>query len=550
MTAAPGGGFLAVVSDARQVLVTLQSSDGQTWSQISDQVGNACIPTVVCGVTPMGLAARGQTLVMIGRDESMDVGGIWTSPDGKAWKRVRTLPDLNRGELSGLVATPSGFAAVVDSPFGSPPDVGVVIGSADGSSWSLSWLHAQAAPNAGPSLEAVAATDAGYVALGSVAMEPTVWRSRDGKSWTAKPLPGANYAGFGGSFVVRGREIWAFKPEGILPPSTGNAHRWVSTDGGISWTDGGPGPAFNLLNAAISLPAGFVAAGRPDTPTAGGPIWTSPDGTTWTPAVTGGAASRTNDVAASIAQADGHVVVAGSTDIDKATATGDDARASSRLVFWVVDATAPPALAPLPTPKPRPTATPSSSSGTADASQWPMPHQAPDVEALLPTTIGGSSYAVGSLLMPIERDLAGGDMCFLFCPGEVGGWARKLGISAGLASVAYATPERVTGGSAAVVIALRLPAAAGTGPIADAKLVDAWVVTHTKSSYGGLQGTSLTLGGKRVRLVVMSLLSSDLNRYAYAHNGTLYLVGIYTGNAPMDPAKPGPLADEVFAALP
>jgi hypothetical protein len=61
----------------------------------------------------------------------------------------------------------------------------------------------------------------------------------------------------------------------------------------------------------------------------------------------------------------------------------------------------------------------------------------------------------------------------------------------------------------------------------------------------------LTLGGKHVRLVVLSLLSSDLDRYIYAHAGTLYLVGIYSkSDGPPNIMEPGPLADEVFAALP
>jgi hypothetical protein len=550
--AAPGGGFLAVVSDARRVLIALQSPDGQTWSQISDPVGTTCVPTAVCGVTPTGLAAGGQTLVMIGRDESMAVAGIWTSPDGKAWTRIRTVPDLHRGDLSGLVATPVGFAAVVNSPFGSPPDVGVVIGSADGRSWTVSWLHTQGTAAAGSMLDAVAATDAGYAALGTTAMGLTVWRSRDGQTWTAKALPGGKDIGFGGSLVVQDREIWAFKAEDIWQSDTANAHRWVSTDGGVSWADGGQGPRFNLLTATISLPTGLVAVGSPATSgqAGGGPIWTSPDGTAWTAGSMGGAESRTNDVAESIAESNGRVVVGGWTDIDKSTATGDEAQAQGRLVFWVGDALTPPALAPLPSPQPpEPTATPSSSPGTAEASQWPMPHQDPGVEALLPTTVGGKPYAVGSLLMPIEQDQPGGDMCIYFCPGEIGGWARKLGIASGLVSFGVAAPKGATGDQATAIFALQPPAPSGGAPILDVKLEDAWVATHATDGVGGRQDLTLTLGGKRVRLVMIPA-GSYLNRYIYAHGGTLYVVVIQIPGGLEDPRHPGPFADAVFAALP
>jgi hypothetical protein len=48
----------------------------------------------------------------------------------------------------------------------------------------------------------------------------------------------------------------------------------------------------------------------------------------------------------------------------------------------------------------------------------------------------------------------------------------------------------------------------------------------------------------------MSPLATELNRYIYAHDGTLYLVAIYASSDLPDITKPGPVADEVFAALP
>ena len=553
VAASPDGGFVAVVSDARNVAAVLHSPDGQAWSEVAAPLDGRCGPTALCGATPTGIAANAETLVVTGQDEAMDVAAVWTSPDGGSWTRMRTLPDLRGGRLSGLVRTPSGFAAVVNgSPGTAPGSIGVVLGSADGGSWSVAWLPAPSGAS-DRLLNAVVGTGAGYAAVGSIGPAVAAWSSPDGRAWSATTMSGKADIGFGGGLVAHDGALWAFVPVDIWQPGVTNAFRWTSTDGGVTWAQGGSGPPFNLLRAVLSPLGGLVAIGRPaaSQPGESSPIWTSVDGTAWTAATIGGAASRANDTVTSIAESNGRLVVAGWTDLDKGTSTGSDASSTGRLVFWLGDAATPPTLAAIPTPRPsETTALSSPSPGAASPSARPMPHQAPDAEALLPTTIGDTRYAIGSQLLPIEQDMAGGDMCFLFCPGEIGGFARKLGIPSGLASIAYAVPEGATGGPAAVIFAVRLPASGGSAPIADAKLEDAWVATHASPDPRYKQGAPLTLGGKHVRLVVNSSLTSDLNRYIYAHAGTLYLVGIYTSDSLQDVTKPGPVADRVFAALP
>jgi hypothetical protein len=547
ITAAPDGGFVAVVSDAPNAVAVLRSLDGSAWSGVAVPEEGPCGASAMCRVTPTGIAANAETLVITGQDEAMAVAAVWTSADGERWTRIRTLPDLRDGQLSGLVRTPSGFAAVVNGFEG----VGVVLGSADGRSWSVAWLAAPANVSDGR-LNAVVATGGGYAAVGRVGTTVAAWTSPDGRSWTAATMPGKDGIGFGGGLVAHDGELWAFVPVDIWQAGSTNAFRWVSTDGGATWAQGGPGPRFNLLRAVLSPRGGLVAIGRPVTSQAGdsSPIWTSVDGSTWTAASLGGAASRAHDTVTSIAESNGRLVVAGWIDVDTGASTGN-ASASERLVFWVGDATTPPTLAPTPTPRPSPPAAVSSPSpGAANPTVGPLLHQAPDAEALLPATIGDTRYTLDSVLMPIEKDMPGGDLCFLFCPGEVGGWARELGVNSGLASIAYARPEHATGNTAAVILALRVPASAGSGPIADAKLEEAWVATHAGQDPRFQQGPPLTLGGKRVRLVVRSFLNSDFNRYIYAHAGTLYLVGIYTADGLQDVMKPGPLANRVFAALP
>lgn len=539
VAAAPDGGFVAVVSDAHRALVTLRSRDGRAWSGLKAVSADACAPSDFCGLTPTGLASHGATMVMTGRDDVTGIAAVWTSPDARTWTRIRTLPDLHGGELSGLVSTPSGFAAIVNAMRSGSSEIGVAMGSADGASWSVSWLPATS--NTQPRLAAVIATGTGYAAVGGAASVPTVWTSLDGRTWTAAPLPEAKNAGFGAGLVVRGGELWAFAPVSQWQPGA-NASRWVSSNGGVTWTPGGSGPPFNWLFGVISLAGGLVATGRPATSgaTSGGPIWTSADGQAWTAAMIGGAPSRPTDGVNTVAESDGHVVAAGWTEIDSGTAAGDEADANGRLVFWAGDAPAPPTLAsPEPTAQPTPTA-------AASATAWPVPHEAPDAEALLPRKVGDQPYVTASMLLPIERDLAGGDFCPVFCPGEVGGWARKLGVSSGLVAIGFAVPDVGQGSPPVTVLALRLPTAAGATPISDAKLEDAWVALHAVDGVGSRQDVTLELGGKRVRVI---LPGATLNRYIYAHDGTLYLVVPSSSDLP-DITKPGPLVDEVFAALP
>jgi hypothetical protein len=202
-----------------------------------------------------------------------------------------------------------------------------------------------------------------------------------------------------------------------------------------------------------------------------------------------------------------------------------------------------------PAPTPSPTATPRESPTPAPTPA--QPHQAPEAEAMLPGSIGGIRYETGSMTVPIEEDLPVGDVCWYYCPGEIGNWARKLGIATGSASVAWALPATTTGDTAAIIIAVRLPAIAGGKQPSDGRLEDAWVATHPQDQLGDKQGLPLRLGGKEVRLVVRSLLADDLNRYIHAGGGTLFLVGVYSKSGELaDVTKPGALTEEVFAALP
>jgi hypothetical protein len=92
------------------------------------------------------------------------------------------------------------------------------------------------------------------------------------------------------------------------------------------------------------------------------------------------------------------------------------------------------------TPEPQPVTTPT---GAIDGSQPPAPPPspfAPDLEAMLPSTVGG---------VPLQRFSApaalydtGGDICALLCPGEPTRLAEAAGVPIEEVSVAVAFPPR------------------------------------------------------------------------------------------------------------
>ncbi len=255
------------------------------------------------------VTAGGPGLVAVGSDE-VDAA-VWTSVDGITWSRVPHDESVfGGGDMSmssvtvggpGLVAVGSDGEILADVP-----DVDAAIWtSPDGVTWSRvphneevfggAWINSVTA--GGPGLVAVGGTEGVWTGGDAV-----VWTSVDGFTWSRVPH---DETVFGGNGVQQILSVTAGGPGlvavgmngGIGPwdnnPDT-NAAVWTSVDG-ITWSrvphdenvfssEGSP----SMLAVTVGGP-GLVAVGAelwpsPSQPSelARTPVWTSPDGVTWT----------------------------------------------------------------------------------------------------------------------------------------------------------------------------------------------------------------------------------------------------------------------------
>jgi len=167
--AAGGPGLVAVGSDNK----AWTSEDGSDWTlaevpappTASFEGQGLAPPTVFM----QGIAARGETFVAWGTAVAGDVsdGGIeepvlWTSDDGRRWAEVPDASGL--GSVRDVAAGPNGYVAIVGT---SPSDTGGILFSTDGRAWHPV-DNFEEAP--GPIDLSIAATGAGYVAVGGVGL--------------------------------------------------------------------------------------------------------------------------------------------------------------------------------------------------------------------------------------------------------------------------------------------------------------------------------------------------------------------------------------------
>ena len=138
---------------------------------------------------------------------------VWTSTDGRTWTRVPhatvfdvggfidTTEDPESGGMRDVVAGPDGLVAVgsvcTSKPVGCEPAAWT---SPDGTSWE----RVADVPALSGRLEAIAASDTGYVAVGDVGCDPShtssppscaglVLTSTDGRVWVQQPFEGPAY---------------------------------------------------------------------------------------------------------------------------------------------------------------------------------------------------------------------------------------------------------------------------------------------------------------------------------------------------------------------
>lgn len=230
------------------------------------------------------VTAGGPGLVAVGaRDANDDQADIWTSTDGRTWRRV-PAEELGPGVINDVTTGGPGLVAV---GWGWR---GVVWTSRDG----LTWSRAPDDPVfGGARIAAVSAGGPGLVAVGAW---NRAWFSSDGLTWDraeVPPVPPDVYPGDNGETPqVNMADVAAVGDRLVavgsmmMNDSSDVAVVWTSADGKI-WTDVPLEPEVFARGSSVREvtggPDGFIAIGDIGDAAAGGraAMWSSPDGRRW-----------------------------------------------------------------------------------------------------------------------------------------------------------------------------------------------------------------------------------------------------------------------------
>jgi len=266
--------------------------------------------------TILSVTTGGPGLVAVGLDGGVGpwvsgsdtAAAVWVSPDGLTWSRVAHDETVFGGEhgqvMRTVIAGGPGLVAVGWDGRGILDDTPAVDAaiwtSVDGYTWSR--VPHEDAVFGGAWIEGVTVGGPGLVAVGGTGGYNTdgdavVWTSVDGITWSRVPHDESVFGGANSYFMsdvtVGGPGLVAVGSGGGTGPwDHGDNHAavWTSVDG-IIWsrvpddeallsTGGNPAP---MLSVTAGGP-GLVAVGS-DWWTQGlarTPVWTSPDGITWT----------------------------------------------------------------------------------------------------------------------------------------------------------------------------------------------------------------------------------------------------------------------------
>ncbi len=224
-------------------------------------------------------------------------GPTGTSPSSAPpdWEPVPDQAASNETQLTEIVWTGTRFVAAGELASGEA----VFVDSTDGVAWNL-----QLPLGAGAEIHGLAATPAGVVAVGDIAVGSTgsdaaSWSSKDGLTWTSTSGGAALAAAAGRTIRMNGVTStgsgWlAVGEEDTLCQlncGTASAVRalvWTSPDG-LTWSrrSDATSLAHAAMNAVVRLGSGFVAVGgAPDRVTTSqvpehAVVWTSADGRSW-----------------------------------------------------------------------------------------------------------------------------------------------------------------------------------------------------------------------------------------------------------------------------
>lgn len=279
---AASGATLAVGTADGHPAIWRRASNGswtlESAATLSAVPGSAGLTSVARG--PAGWIAVGST-----SDGRATEPVVLASADGVRWQPVSSLAaQAGAGtEFLGAAAGRSGYVVVGRQMVGGRT-FAVLWYSADLRSWTADNNDGLDGRLAASTVNAVAATSGGFVAVGSHGADQSMWVSSDGRHWNldyVSPPPGAASATLssvaaGATQVVAGG--YAATRSGDIPVIA------VSADGGAHWRqvvlqapDG-----LGLVTALTAAPHGFTAAGVAGRSGAQHAVtWTSPNGLTW-----------------------------------------------------------------------------------------------------------------------------------------------------------------------------------------------------------------------------------------------------------------------------
>jgi hypothetical protein len=277
-----GGVALAVGAADGHPAIWRRAANG-TWT-----LESAATLGAVAGQASLTSAAYGQAgWIAVG---AASVGGttqpvVLASADGVTWQPVAALEALaGKGtQFLGIAAGHGGYVAVGRQMIGGRI-FAVLWYSADLRSWTMDSNGGLDGRLAASAVSAVAATEDGFVAVGSHGAGQAIWTSPDGKHWSPIGVnvpPGAHSATLNSVAASGSRVVaagYADTPAGDVPVLV------VSVDGGAHWRQLVlPAPdGLGVITALTATPDGFTAAGlagkRGSVRTV---TWTSQDALTW-----------------------------------------------------------------------------------------------------------------------------------------------------------------------------------------------------------------------------------------------------------------------------
>jgi hypothetical protein len=278
-----GTRFVAVGSGPGNRGAVMDSMDGKRWRLQSGLRPKAPLNRVAAG--PLGVVALGT----VGERPA-----AWVSRDGVAWDtKAHLLPGKVRSDrtlqVTDVAAGPDGWLAVgredprCMTDCGTLPVRAWIWTSADGRTWRR---VADQRSLAGGGMNAVTWTGERYVAGGDANGTAAIWTSSDGRTWTRVP---AKQLAIGGKTRRTDTTVMdvAAGPDGVAAAGVlgqqdrSRTYGWWSKDG-VAWMAAKvarpePGQAFG---ASVSA-SGYLMAGPSGRPGCRGGIWDSVTGRSW-----------------------------------------------------------------------------------------------------------------------------------------------------------------------------------------------------------------------------------------------------------------------------